>query len=105
MNLPPQYEDPDGAASMAIWKARLPAQYQEGGKISGSNLLNFQHGWAVAIMSRSGSSHWFKRLDERVAWSLCDQTSDLDALLGPGNYPHCGNCVKTMSRLIKRGAM
>lgn len=104
--LPPQYEDPDGAASVALFKARMTEQVGEGSKYSGARILNFAKGWAMPILViQASSSHWFVRHGDTYADSLCGLEAPLELLHGPGNYPRCGTCIKVMSRMIKRGAM
>lgn len=104
--LPPQYEDPDAAVSIALFKARHEIESSPGSFVSGAQILNFQKGWAMPILGiRASTAHWFVRSGDNFAHSLCGLESLLELIHGPGNYHRCGNCVKTMSRLIKQGAM
>jgi len=106
MKPPPQYEDPDAAASIALFKARTPQANAEGAFVSGARILNFQKGWAIPVLIvRASSSHWFRRLGSDWAEALCGVQAPLELIHGAGNYPRCGNCIKTMSRLIRQGAM
>lgn len=105
--LPPQYEDPDGAAAIALFKARTPQANDDGARVSGAQILNFQKGWAVRIDTLGGKAHWFTRSGACGLWvdSLCGVHVITEFMHGPGNYPRCGRCIKTMSRLIKSGGM
>jgi hypothetical protein len=101
--LPPQYEDPDDVTSIALFKAHMPQANEPGAKVGGARILNFQKGWAMPILLIDArTAHWFVRRGEHFADSLCGLESILELIHGPGNYPKCGNCIKTMTR-IKQG--
>lgn len=106
MKLPPQYEDPDKAASVALFKMRTPQAQHPLSKVSGAQILNFQKGWAIPILLIDAHvSHWFERRSDDFATSLCGLESLLDLIHGPGTYPRCQRCIKKMTLLIRRGAM
>lgn len=74
-------------------------------KVSGGQFENFRKGWAHAVFANSLASHWFVRDGFDKARALCGAQAQVRWLYGPGNYPRCGNCIKTMSRMIKRGEL
>lgn len=104
MSRPPQYEDPQAAARVAIFKARLPAEFQASGSISGAPILNFRKGWAIPVIVVHGKrSHWFTRIDGKAV-ALCSVEAPLELIHGAGSYPRCQTCIVRMSSAIKRGA-
>lgn len=101
----PQYEVPDDAAKIALWKARLPEQFQgPGNYVGGAELLNFKQGWAKSLFNGTQRAHWFVR-SRTDTESLCGVISENRWIYGPGNYPRCTFCVRKMTRMIRRGDM
>lgn len=82
----------------------MPASAAAGTKVSGGQFENFRKGWAVNIMASVGkAAHWFERDGFDAARALCSKDSEVRWLYGPSNYGRCQNCIKVMSRRIKRG--
>lgn len=102
MTLPPQYEDPENAAKIALWKMRTPQANDPGSKVGGAKILNFQKGWAMRIVPHPGLVHWFVRSGEYTT-SLCGVDSHVDFMFAQGNYPRCQTCITRMTRMIRRG--
>ena len=83
----------------------MPASAVAGTKVSGGQFENFRKGWAVNIMACGfGAAHWYERDGFTEANSLCGGSlAAVRWLYGPGNADRCQNCIKVMTRRIRRG--
>lgn len=100
-----QHEDPNGVASIAIFKARMQAKFgPENVIVGGAKIENFSKGWAK-YCDHAVAHFYQKVLHSPLVFTRCGLKCHVDegqtnyrALFGAGNFQRCRKCQSSVDR-------